>query len=62
MELEVTFDSEGARLAGTLSRPAGAAGKLPAMVLVSGSGAHDRDEAVCGHRPFAVIAAHLARR
>lgn len=50
----------GVRLAGTLTIPAGA-GPFPAVVLVSGSGPQDRDEALMGHRPFAVIADHLAR-
>ncbi len=33
-----------------------------AVVLLSGSGAQDRDEAVFGHRPFFVLADHLTRR
>ena len=47
-------------LAGTLTLPAGA-GPFPAAILISGSGAHDRDEAVAGHRPFLVIADYLTR-
>lgn len=47
-------------LAGTLSLPAGP-GPHPAVVLVTGSGAQDRDESVAGHRPFAVLADSLAR-
>jgi hypothetical protein len=58
---EVTFESvPGVRLAGTLSLPAGT-GPFPAVVLVSGSGPQDRDEALLGHRPFAVLADHLTR-
>jgi pimeloyl-ACP methyl ester carboxylesterase len=58
---EVTFASvPGVRLAGTLTLPAGA-GPFPAVVLVSGSGPQDRDEAILGHRPFAVLADHLTR-
>ena len=32
------------------------------MVLISGSGAQDRDETVFGHRPFWILADHLTRR
>lgn len=35
--------------------------RYPAVILVSGSGAQDRDEAIFGHRPFAVIADQLSR-
>jgi pimeloyl-ACP methyl ester carboxylesterase len=59
---EVSFDSApGVRLAGTLTRPAGK-GPFPAVVMITGSGAQDRDEAIAGHRPFWVIADALARR
>jgi hypothetical protein len=51
----------GVRLAGTLTLPEGR-GPFPAVVLVSGSGPQDRDETLLGHRPFAVLADHLARR
>jgi pimeloyl-ACP methyl ester carboxylesterase len=37
-------------------------GPFPAVVFVTGSGAQDRDEALLGHKPFLVIADHLARR
>ena len=45
-------------LAGTLTLPAGK-GPFPAAVLITGSGAQDRDETLLGHKPFAVIADHL---
>ncbi len=48
----------GVTLAGTLTIPEGA-GPFPAAVLISGSGAQDRDETVFGHKPFAVLAHHL---
>lgn len=35
--------------------------KMPAVVMVSGSGPQNRDEEYCDHRPFAVIADYLAR-
>ncbi|MCA9489804.1 MAG: alpha/beta fold hydrolase [Myxococcales bacterium] len=61
-EVAVTFPSETAdvTLAGTLTLPAGD-GPFPAVALVSGSGPQDRDEALFGHRPFAVLADHLTR-
>ncbi|MCX7027980.1 MAG: alpha/beta fold hydrolase [Spirochaetes bacterium] len=52
---------KGIRLAGTLCLPEGA-GPFPAALLVTGSGAQDRDETIMGHRPFLVIADCLARR
>ena len=62
-EEEVAYDSEiaGIRLAGTLSLPPGD-GPFPATLLITGSGAQDRDETVFYHRPFRVLADHLARR
>lgn len=47
-------------LGGTLTMPAGE-GPFPAAVLLTGSGAQDRDEAMAGHRPFLVLADRLAR-
>ena len=46
-------------LDGTLSLPKGA-GPFPAVVLVHGSGAHDRDETVGSSKPFRDIAFGLA--
>lgn len=48
-------------LGGTLSLPEGK-GPFPAVVLVTGSGAQNRDEAVFGHRPFFVLSDALVRR
>jgi len=53
--------SAGITLNATLTLPPGA-GPFPAAVLVSGSGAHDRDETIFGHKPFLVIADFLTRR
>jgi pimeloyl-ACP methyl ester carboxylesterase len=58
---EVTFESAGLKLAGTLTVPKDK-GPFPAVVLVSGSGPQDRDETISGHRPFLVLADHLARQ
>ena len=60
-EEEVMIDSAaGVKLAGTLSLPNGK-GPFPAAVLITGSGAQDRDETILGHKPFAVIADRLTR-
>lgn len=61
---EVAFDNaeaSGVRLAGTLTLPQGS-GPFPAAILITGSGAQDRDETVFGHKPFAVWADALTRR
>jgi pimeloyl-ACP methyl ester carboxylesterase len=59
---ELTFENPeaGITLAGTLTLPEGD-GPFPAAVMVSGSGPQDRDETLLGHKPFLVIADHLAR-
>ena len=59
---EVYFlnDEAGIRLAGTLTYPSQGT-KFPAVVLVSGSGAQDRNEELMGHKPFLVIADYLTR-
>jgi pimeloyl-ACP methyl ester carboxylesterase len=48
-------------LAGTLTRPQGP-GPFPAVILITGSGAQNRDEEIFGHKPFLVLADHLTRR
>jgi alpha-beta hydrolase superfamily lysophospholipase len=55
----------GYELAGTLTRPAGAAGRVPAVVTISGSGPQDRDGQILGipdYRPFRAFADTLGRR
>ena len=52
---------DGVKLAGRLVLPEGE-GPFPAALLVSGSGAQDRDETLFGHKPFWIIADYLARR
>lgn len=59
-EEEVTYSSGEITLAGTLTLPEGA-GPFPGAVLVSGSGAQNRDEELLGHKPFHVLADHLTR-
>ena len=60
---DVTFRNEGAgiTLAGILTLPEGD-GPFPAVVLLTGSGAQDRDETIFDHKPFAVWADALTRR
>jgi len=36
-------------------------GPHPAVVLITGSGAQNRDEEIFGHKPFLVLADHLTR-
>ena len=60
-EVVVQNKAAGVTLAGTLTLPAGA-GPFPAVVLITGSGPQDRDEALMGHRPFLVLADHLTRQ
>ncbi|WP_186750422.1 alpha/beta hydrolase family protein [Spirosoma utsteinense] len=59
---EVRFQNNQAsiNLSGTLTLPA-KADNVPAVILITGSGPQDRNEAVFGHRPFLVIADYLTR-
>jgi len=56
---EVTFPSGEITLAGTLTLPKERAHPLPAVVLIAGSGPHERDQNVAGVKVFAQIAEHL---
>lgn len=64
---EVTFTNEAdnATLCGTLTYPEdfgkAAKGSVPIVVMVTGSGAQNRDEEVFGHKPFLILADFLAR-
>jgi pimeloyl-ACP methyl ester carboxylesterase len=62
-EEEVKFVSTAAQvmLAGTLSLPQGK-GPFAAAVLICGSGPHDRDETIAGHKPFLVLSDALTRK
>jgi pimeloyl-ACP methyl ester carboxylesterase len=59
-EVTVPNTTAGIKLAGTLTLPRDP-GPHPAVVLITGSGPQDRDEAVMGHRPFLVLAVYLTR-
>ena len=50
------------RIAGTLTLPYGVEGQVPAVILITGSGAQNRDEELMGHKPFKVIAEYLSTR
>ncbi|HLK19196.1 MAG TPA: alpha/beta fold hydrolase, partial [Bryobacteraceae bacterium] len=58
---DVTIETKAGKLAGTLTLPRGK-GPFPAAVMITGSGAQDRDETLLGHKPFLVIADYLTRR
>lgn len=60
---EVTYENptDNTKLAGALTIPEGP-GPHPAVILISGSGAQDRDETIFGHKPFLVWADHLTRQ
>jgi pimeloyl-ACP methyl ester carboxylesterase len=57
---DIRIPANGFSLAGTVSKPANAVGKLPAVILVSGSDPTDRDENVFGIPIFGQIADALA--
>lgn len=58
----VTFENReaGITLAGTFTYPREGSA-FPAVVLITGSGAQNRDEEIMGHKPFLVIADYLTR-
>lgn len=62
-EEDVTYPNSTARvtLAATLTLPQGK-GPFPAVLLITGSGPHDRDETIFEHRPFLVLADYLTRK
>ena len=62
-EEEVAYENtiQNVHLAGTLTLPMGK-GPFPGVVLITGSGPQDRDEALLDHRPFLVLADHLTRQ
>lgn len=64
---EIVFENkeEGAQLSGTLTYPVNfeeyKRGTVPVVLMVSGSGAQNRDEELFDHKPFLVMADFLAR-
>jgi pimeloyl-ACP methyl ester carboxylesterase len=63
LEEQVSYRNEAAnvQLAGTLTRPR-SSGRVPAVLLITGSGQQDRDETLFDHKPFHVWADHLTRQ
>ena len=60
-EVQFYNKTAGINLAGTLTIPNGI-GPFPVAVLISGSGAQNRDEEIFGHKPFRVIADDFAKK
>ncbi|MBE0663488.1 MAG: alpha/beta fold hydrolase [Bacteroidales bacterium] len=62
-EEQVVFENReaGIKLSGTFTRP-NQKGKYPVVVLISGSGRHDRDGSMMSHRPFLVLSDYLTRK
>ena len=62
IEEEVVYENKiaGIKLAGTFTFPQNGE-NLPVVILITGSGAQDRDETIFEHRPFLVIADFLTR-
>ncbi|MGO9336025.1 MAG: alpha/beta hydrolase family protein [Terracidiphilus sp.] len=60
-EEDVAYKSAGNTLAATLTVPPGK-GPFPAVLLIAGSGKHDRDESLLGHKPFLVLSDYLTRK
>ena len=62
IEEEVAYENQQAnvRIAGSLTLPK-EKGPFPAVLLIVGSGALDRDETISYHKPFLVLADHLTR-
>jgi fermentation-respiration switch protein FrsA (DUF1100 family) len=60
---DVTYVNKtaGNTLPATLTIPPGK-GPFPAALLIVGSGPHDRDESLLGHKPFLVLSDYLTRK
>jgi hypothetical protein len=62
-EEDVSYSNSaaGITLAASLTIPQGR-GPFPAILLIVGSGPHDRDETIFEHRPFLVLSDYLTRK
>jgi pimeloyl-ACP methyl ester carboxylesterase len=61
---EITFNNlkaENIKLSGTLTIPTNVKNP-PVAILISGSGAQNRNQELLGHKPFLVLSDHLTRR
>ena len=65
-ERDITLGADGYKLPGTLTLPKRAVGsdvcRVPCVILVHGSGPHDRDETIGPNKPFRDLAWGLAKR
>ena len=65
-ERDITLGADGYKLPGTLTLPKRAVGpdacRVPCVILVHGSGPHDRDETIGPNKPFRDLAWGLAAR
>lgn len=59
-DITLKNETEGNLLAGTIAAPSESKA-YPIYVLITGSGAQNRDEEIFGHKPFLVIADYLAK-
>ncbi|MFC6268038.1 alpha/beta hydrolase family protein [Frigoriflavimonas asaccharolytica] len=61
---DISFKNEieGNNLAGTLTTPKNFDKSSPILVMITGSGAQNRDEELVGHKPFLVIADDFAKK
>jgi len=57
---EVVFSDDTVKLAGTLTLPP-EEGRHPAVIMITGSGAQNRDEELFGFKPFKIIADYFTR-
>lgn len=61
-EVTIKNPTEGNTLAGTLASPKNFKKTSPILVMITGSGAQNRNEELFGHQPFWVIADNLAKK
>jgi len=58
---DVVFQNGAITVAGTLTVPR-SSGKHPVIILITGSGAQNREEEILGFKPFRILADHLTRQ
>ncbi|MFP9115556.1 alpha/beta hydrolase family protein [Flavobacterium sp. RHBU_3] len=61
-EVSIQNTKAGLTLAGTLTLPKQGGSNYPAVILITGSGAQDRNEEILDHKPFLVLADYLTRQ
>jgi hypothetical protein len=60
-EVNVINKEAGVTLAGTFTHPE-IGNNFPAVILITGSGAQNRDEELLGHKPFLILSDYLTRQ